>query len=265
MHRSSLLALAASLQLLVSGCGDATKVDSPGVTNIAGASASQTGSMNDPFELMTAADQTWIAIAGTILSKSRNGFTLDYGPATILVEMDDLDATPEGGALKAGDEVIVRGRVDDDLWEVKKIEASSVFVKSLSAYFYASSADEETLHVANAFIPRQDQFSDAIGRVTSVEGREFTVGSGATALQVDTSQMTNDPLDGNGSSRVKLGDRIYVWGSLEIEPEEGAEIMAKGIINLMQMGGSGSQVPASGGPSASPPGTAKSSTAASER
>lgn len=75
-------------------------------------------------------------------------------------------------------------------------------------------------------------YSDTTGFVTAVEGREFTVGTGVGALRVDTSQMKDNPLDGEGRQRVKVGDRVYAWGDLDIEPRERMELMAKGVVSL---------------------------------
>lgn len=57
--------------------------------------------------------------------------------------MRQWDWCQEGYRLLDGGEVTVYGRVDDDMFESKSIEAGSVYVKDLNTYFHANSTDEE--------------------------------------------------------------------------------------------------------------------------
>jgi uncharacterized protein YdeI (BOF family) len=225
--RTTAAALACTWMLV--GCGDATDVDSPGITDIAG-SPGATAPLGDPN---AARNHSMISISGTVVSATPHAFTLDYGNGTVTVEMDDWDALPEGGTIKAGDAVVVSGMVDQDLWERRKIEARSVFVRSLNAYFYANPADEETEPVATVQIARPAAFSDAIGYVTAVEGRELTIGSGATAVRVDTARLADNPLDDSGGRKIAIGDRVYAYGVLDIDPQERVELMADGVVSLV--------------------------------
>jgi len=96
--------------------------------------------MEEPYEKP---DDSWISISGTVESVRPDEFMLDYGEGVITVEMDDGDRDADAYELVKGDKVTVSGRIDDDLFEVAKIEAASVFVENLGTYFYASSVDEE--------------------------------------------------------------------------------------------------------------------------
>lgn len=60
----------------------------------------------------------------------------------ITVEMDDWDWYAEGAALSEGDRVTVYGFIDDDFYELRSIEASSVYVDDFNTFFYASGLDE---------------------------------------------------------------------------------------------------------------------------
>lgn len=196
------------------------------------------GAAMDPAARLAAAtDRNWINLSGTIVSAGPSTFLLDYGPGTVTVEMDDWDWYQEGKALVAGDEVVVTGKIDDDLYQAQRIEASSVFAKKLNTYFYASGADEENLAESTVYVRSGPTSSDTTGYVTAVEGREFTVGSNSGAIRVDTSKMSDNPLDGEGPQQVKVGDRVYVWGDLDIEPRERVELMAKGVISLTKDSG----------------------------
>ena len=175
------------------------------------------------FTLAAANDRSVLTLNGKIVSTTPNSFQLDIGGDTVMVEMDDWDWYGEGRALKPGDEVSVTGRVDHDLWETKKIEADSVFVKNLATRFYANGADEEDLAVALTQVSAPA--ISALGMVSGIEGLEYTVGAASGPIRVDASQVTPRP-------QIKVGDRIYAWGSLDLDPQERAELMAAGIVVL---------------------------------
>lgn len=84
-----------------------------------------------------------VSLSGTVERAEASHFVLDYGEGEIKVEMDDLGFYDSGRALKKGDNVIVYGFVDDDLFERRSIEASGVYVKGLGRHFWASGIDEE--------------------------------------------------------------------------------------------------------------------------
>ena len=160
------------------------------------------------------ADNSWIAISGTVKSAGPDSFVLDYGKGAVTVEMDDWDWYAEGYKLLKGDKVRVYGSIDDDLFETAKIEASSVYVQNLGTYFYASSADEEDTYVPHGV--GLDPLSTAVtGTVTSIQGRTFTIDTGARQLTVDTTGMPYNPLDDEGYQKIRKGSRVSVSGRLE--------------------------------------------------
>lgn len=226
MVRFSSLGLALMLApvALLTACGDNDGAEAiPGN----GTAAVGTGGLDAEARLAAATDQSWINLSGTVVTTAPNSFVLDYGDDTVTVEMDDWDWFREGQALAPGDPVVVTGKVDDDLWQAKRIEASSVYAKNLNTYFFASGADEEDLVTSTVYVPPIVTSSDSTGYVTGVEGQEFTIGSGTAAIRVDTSSLA-----ANKRPAVKIGDRVYVWGDLDLDPRERTEIMAKGIVLL---------------------------------
>ena len=88
-------------------------------------------------------DNSWISINGEVTSVSADEFELDYGDGTITVEMDDGDRDADGYKLLRGDEVRVSGLIEDSFFETTTIDASSVYVKNIDTYFYASAIDDE--------------------------------------------------------------------------------------------------------------------------
>lgn len=221
--------LAAPLMIL-GACGDTQAEASD-------AAANQTGNavFTSPAEkLAQTYDGGWISLNGRVDSAGPSMFVLDYGNGKVSVEMDDWDWYQEGAALKAGDQVVVRGRVDNDFVSMKRIEASSVYVRKLNTYFYANAADEEAVPLMSLQSTPPAGEVDATGRVRSVEGREFTMGSASGPLRVDTSAMADNPLDKEGFLQVKPGDRVYIWGSWNAEMAENPEIKATGIVRFAQ-------------------------------
>lgn len=185
------------------------------------------GFAQDPY---LKANNSYISLSGTVTSSGAESFILDYGEGLVTVEMDDWDWYGEAYSLLPDDEVVVYGFVDDDFFETTTIEASSVYVKDLNTYFYASGADEES----NGFIPTTfyDFDFSVTGKVSAVNGREFTVDTGTRKINVDTWQLGYDPLDDQGFLKVKTGDRVTVQGDMDRDLFGKNEISAEAIVKL---------------------------------
>lgn len=177
-----------------------------------------------------ASDDTWITVSGTIASASPSSFRLDYGSGVITVEMDDFDFYPDGYGLLANDEVVVNGIVDNDLFEKKTIEASSVFVENLGTYFYANAADEEDFNSWTVTYPVLVKQVEVTGKVAAINGRELTLDTGARKIQVDTAALGYNPLDDSGYFQIDVGDRVKTGGVIDNDLFEKREIMADWII-----------------------------------
>ena len=223
--------LVATPLALLSACGSSeADANGPAANRIVGTPET------DAEKLARAGDNDWINISGQVISAGPRSFVVDNGRGNVTVEMDDWDWYKEGAGLKAGDQVVVSGRVDNDFVAKKRIEASSVYVRNLGTYFYANAADEETVPLPTLGMASAPGQVDATGTVRAVEGREFTIGSGSGPLRVDTSAMAENPLDNDGFLQVKAGDRVYVWGSWDAEMSENPELKAKGVIRFARDG-----------------------------
>lgn len=145
-------------------------------------------------------DDSWISLSGTVGNPTADSFTLDYGDGVITVEMDDWDSYGDAYGLMDGDRVTVYGDIDENLFTMTTIEASSVYVEGLNTYFYASSADEEEAYTWIMSTPI------VIGEVTlrgtvsdlDAEAQEFTLDTGGQVLTIDTAFLTYNPLDDVG-------------------------------------------------------------------
>jgi uncharacterized protein YdeI (BOF family) len=184
----------------------------------------------------TKKDGSWISISGTVTTVGPDAFNLDYGEGLVTVEMDDWDLDADGYKLLEGDDVTVYGRVDDDFLETTSIEAGSVYVKGLNTFFYANSADEETLPAA-ATVTVVDYDLKLTGEVASVDGREFTIDTGPREMRVDTIMMSYNPMDDEGFQKIEVGDRVSVTGDIDVDTWEKRELMAETIVTLEDSSG----------------------------
>jgi uncharacterized protein YdeI (BOF family) len=203
---------------------------------IAAALGAGTAQAQQPYEKP---DGAHVSISGTVASPSADEFVLDYGSGTILVEMDDWDSYGDAHGLMDGDKVTVFGRIDDDFFEVAKIEAGSVYVENLNTYFYASSADEET----QAYNPRYWTAPAPIvvsamtlrGDVTAVDSEErtFTIDTGGSMITVEVDDMGYNPLDDNGFQQIDVGDYVSVSGIMDYELMDGGVFEADVVTTLV--------------------------------
>ena len=152
--------------------------------------------------------------------------------------MDDGDYDADGYKLVKGDQVVVSGRVDNDFLEQKKIEAGSVYVKSLDTYFYASSDDElgyySDISPAYTYVDDlpEDVMVDLQGVVKKIDGREFIIDTGIRTVTVDTSSLIYNPMDDRGMTQIDLLDRVKVSGAVEDEFFDGPELVATTLYEL---------------------------------
>lgn len=177
-------------------------------------------------------DNSWISINGEVTSVTADAFELDYGDGQITVEMDDGDRDADGYKLMMGDEVRVSGMIDDDFYDLTTIEASSVYVKNIDTYFYASAMDEEDI----GYSITSPSVTDTVvqGTITSVDvnGEQFTLDSGLQELTVEVDELTYNPLDDEGFQQLDVGDRVSVQGSIDHDFFEGRVFEANYVTTL---------------------------------
>jgi len=180
----------------------------------------------------------WVTLSGKVSGVTARAFDLNVDGKKIPVEMDDYGWGADGYKLINGDQVVVSGRVDKDFLEKKKVEAGSVYVKSINSYFFANSADEEdllytpTTYSSISTLP-EGASVDIQGKVTSIDGREFTVDTGFRKVKVDTKSLIYNPLDNKGYTKIKTGDRVRVSGKVQDNLFDTKEVSAKFITTLL--------------------------------
>lgn len=171
----------------------------------------------DPYEVR---NKGWISLTGEVVENSPTDFMIDYGEGIITVEMDDWDTFDEARMVPLGDRVTVYGYIDDDLYEVRKIEANSVYAHKQDTYFYASAADEEEIAapVSTVLTPgalAEGSYVSFYGSVEDIANREIMVDIGDERMTVDTMTLPYNPLDDAGVTQIDEGDLIRVSGYVD--------------------------------------------------
>ncbi len=179
-------------------------------------------------------DGSYITIGGKVVSQAGKNFTLDYDNGTIVVEMDDWDSFNEAQAIKPGETVTVRGRIDVDLFENRTIEAESVYIADRHAQYFASAMDEEdaldwSYGIANPEFRKEGTWYSVSGTITHIDGTEFILDTGVNLLDVDTSTLDYSPFDDSGYQKLHVGDYVHVAGKLDEKVFENNEINAVAI------------------------------------
>lgn len=194
--------------------------------------------LSAPVTALASQNGEWTTISGKVNKTAANSFVLSSQNRQFVVEMDDNNWDADGYKLVKGDKVVVSGRIDNDLFEKKTIEAGAVYVKNLDAVFYASPVDEEGappfdshLLLTGASLP-EGATARAQGRVVKTEDDEFILHTGFRKLEVDTEQLSFDPLDEKGFVKVEKGDTVRVEGRIDDGFLEGKEITANFLLDF---------------------------------
>lgn len=170
---------------------------------------------------LSGAGGDWVHIRGTVAAATPSGFELRHDEGSILVEVDDWDRRGEANGLLRGDEVVVYGRLDRNLFDPRSIEASSVYVQSFGVHYAASAMDEEAV-----FAWRLKDV-EGMNRVTlrgdvrgvSVDQQQIAVQTEDDDLvTIDMAELPYDMLDEVGAQQIRIGDPVYVRGSFHSGP-----------------------------------------------
>ncbi|MCW8193817.1 hypothetical protein F6455_03325 [Proteobacteria bacterium 005FR1] len=178
-------------------------------------------------------DGSRVALKGTVVALRAGSFILDHGDGTISIEMDNWANQDVDGAIREGQHVTVRGKVDNDFWHRRRVEADSVHVEELQTTLTAPSpADEEEAQnqrLTSSYGPIPNDIEVA-GTVTSVRGDKFTIDNGRRRITVDTSFLDKNPMDDSGYQQIDVGDFVRASGDLGERAMDERVIAAKSVI-----------------------------------
>jgi uncharacterized protein YdeI (BOF family) len=173
----------------------------------------------------------WVSLTGQISSIDEDSFHMEYPGGEIEVEFEMMSGDPNEDRLRTGQQITAYGYVDDDFLEGAVLEAEGVYVTERNSYY--GSMDDSW---GTAFLTVGDwSMNDGTmmtleGEVVSKDGREFTLDVGGTEIEVDTADMSSNPLDNRGYPQIDRGDRVSVYGTLEDTLFDNQELSASTIL-----------------------------------
>ena len=183
-----------------------------------------------------------VTLGGEVVERSGMSFQLDHGDGIVTVEMDDWDAFDEARMINPGESVTVRGRIDNNFYEQRTIEADTVYVAERRAMYFADPIDEEgdqtwSINDIDPSLVADGTWIGIGGTVTNIEGSRFVMQTdsalaGAFVIQVETAYLNYNPLDDVGFQQIDEGDSVYVVGDLDNRIFAQREIEAFNITTL---------------------------------
>lgn len=218
------------------------------------------GLAQDEVDLSSYGNNSFVSLQGTVESVSPDTFILSYddGSDRVTVEMDDGDRDADAYQLLPGDEVTVYGVMDKDLFEMRKIEASSVYVEKLNTWFQASAIDEEDYLIyppltivtvspadgsgtgsggspasgSGAGMDGPDPLLWLQGEVSGVEDDSFTLTMDNRDVTVTVASLADNPLDDEGYRKIENGDVVSVLGNIDGSFFDSAELEAESVTKV---------------------------------
>ncbi len=174
-----------------------------------------------------------VSVTGTVESASGNTFVMNYGSGKINVDMGGWDwYSNEAEKLTAGEKVTVTGTIDDGFFKGREIKAENVYIHDRYSYYYSTGQGDANYLLYGT--PPEGSAVSVTGIVNTIEGKEFTLNTGKNVIRVDTAKMTYDPLDDEGFQKIKVGDRLRVYGVLSDDLFDTREVDATTVVNLYE-------------------------------
>lgn len=185
-------------------------------------------------KLKTKPDSAQISISGRVTSAEKDSFMLDYGDGLITVEMDDWEWYTKG-QIAPGERVTIYGQIDESFYEDRTIKADGIYAADRNILYYAAESGENRAQDFTNYYPtveRDGMMLRVTGPVTNVDDREFTLDTGQTEIQIDTTTMSYNPMDEVGFQKIRAGDVVSVYGLLDSDVFLKREIKAETITTL---------------------------------
>jgi uncharacterized protein YdeI (BOF family) len=150
-----------------------------------------------------------ISLSGKVASIEQDSFVLDYGAGRVRVDLEDgLDWFPVGTpGLTIGEPVTVNGRIDDDTFANRELEASSIYRPTTQSYLYSDASNARFFPIEPR--PNDQSWVNLSGTVKGVTGRDFVLDTGVREFHITTGAMRNDPV---AVGKLRPGSRVTVSG-----------------------------------------------------
>lgn len=161
-------------------------------------------------ERVTAHDESEISLSGKVSGIEQNSFMLDYGAGRVRVDLEDgLEWFPPGTpGLTIGEPVTVNGVIDDDMFDTREIEATSIYRQSQQTFLYSDASNQRFLPAPETR-PVDTSWVNLSGTVTGVSGRAFVLDTGVREFRINTDTVTQNPV-----ARLRPGTRVSVSGQV---------------------------------------------------
>ena len=199
----------------------------------------------DATPLSSMPDQAHVILSGIVSDVRDDEFDLKYETNTITVELDNFGWTEaEMAMVRPGQKMVVEGFIDDDLFEGREIEAFGLNIYDDYMYYYTTdrspSLDQYySKEKLGAQSTEDGAYVVMTGTVSGINGTEFMLKNGNKTMQVDTGMLGYDPYDDEGLQKISNGDRVHVYGEIDDGFFENKEIMAQGVVKLVDSGKNG--------------------------
>lgn len=158
--------------------------------------------------LSDAPKQSEISLSGKVSAIEQDAFMLDYGAGRVRVDLEDgLDWFPPGTpGLTIGEPVTVNGVVDDDMFDTREIEATSIYRQAQQTFLYSDASNARFLTPPESQ-PTDTSWVNLSGTVTGVTGREFMLDTGVREFRITTATESQN-------ARIRPGTRVSVSGQV---------------------------------------------------
>ncbi len=194
-------------------------------------------------------NNNFVTLEGQIESIMDDEFVLNYGgQKNITVELDNFGFNGEETKyLTVGDNVTVKGFVDDDLFEGREVEATQVELSDqYITYFYAPMSgqsgmtnNQKTSTNNNSMSSGAQAYEDGAyvrvtGTVQGITDDEMQVKTDNRTLTVSLNELDYDVTGDNNQQALNIeqGDRVYVYGEMNDEFFDSRELVADGVVEL---------------------------------
>jgi uncharacterized protein YdeI (BOF family) len=223
-------------------------------------------------KLPSYADQSYIMLAGNVGEINGDEFILNHSGGQVTVEFEDWEwGTDLADYLQPGERVVVSGQVDDDLFEGREIEANNIYTSRNYTYYYVNDVNPSYTYDSNRYGMNNSQNTAAMndgtsnmneiqtsagtssaatasftnledgayvtikGRVQSTDGDQFMIMANGQTMEVDVSDMSYNPLNGN----ITTGDRVSVMGEIDEDFLQAKQLDADSVVLLSKVNSRG--------------------------
>ncbi len=152
---------------------------------------------------------SWIRIEGNVKMVGEKSFILAYEGGTVAVAMGSEELRAH--AFQQDQHLTVYGRVDGDFFERKVLKARVVVVKSEEPSRHQVIGEGDAIRMINA---SHGSGTVVHGRVTGINGRQFTLDQADGRITVDTSTLSYDPMTSRDHLRVEVGNLVTAHGPI---------------------------------------------------